>query len=70
MGIRIIPEQKFAYCDRCGIEATKPWLRFTVTANNIQNTNEDGLYTKNLFPSGIELCNTCMLDLVKFMKGQ
>lgn len=69
MGIRIIPEQKFAYCDRCKKESTKPWVRFRVPADSIKNTEESGSYAKNLFPDGIELCEKCMADLIQFMKG-
>lgn len=69
MGLKIIPEQRQAYCDRCKQESGKSWVRFSIKADSIRNTAPNGEYGENLFPKGIDLCEQCMLDLFKFIEG-
>lgn len=69
MGLRVIPEIKRAFCDRCGEESEKPWARFRIEPEGMKNTLESGSYAFNHFPKGIDLCEDCLSDLVHFMKG-
>lgn len=70
MGLKIIPEERIAFCDRCKEESGKSWNRFSIKADTIKNIDNGGSYAQNLFPQGIDLCEKCMLDLKKFMNNQ